>query len=320
MTSEQVLEARDRLRSVIRVTPLLPSDFGTGLYLKPENLQVTGSFKIRAAYNQVASLIQQERDRGVVTSSSGNFAQAAAYAAFQLGISAKIVMMRSSSPLKVERTRRWGGEVVFCEDRFEARAEKVADIQASDGRTVIYPYDHEAAVAGNGTIGLELLQQLPEVENVVVPISGGGLISGIALVLKEHKPSVKVWGVQPRGSNATYLSFQAGQPMAIDRGRTVADGLTVTRPGDLTFPLIMRYVDAVEAVEEETIMRAVGHFLEEEKLVVEPSGAVPLAAIMEGKVPVRHTVLVLSGGNMTAEVIGRALSRGPVGKRVSSEQ
>jgi threonine dehydratase len=308
ITSEQVLGARDRLRSVIRMTPVLPSNFGTGLYLKPENLQLTGSFKIRAAYNQVASLTQEEKDRGVVTSSSGNFAQAAAYAASQLGISAKVVMMRSSNPLKVERTRRWGGEVVFCEDRFEAREEKVTEIQASDDRTVIYPYDHEAAVAGNGTIGLELLQQLPEVENVVVPISGGGLISGIALVVKQHKPSVKVWGVQPKGSNATYLSFQAGQPQAIDRARTVADGLTVTRPGRLTFPLIQRYVHSVEAVEEESIMRAVGHFLQEDKLVVEPSGAVPLAAVMEGKVPVSNTLLVLSGGNMTAEVIGLALS------------
>ncbi len=299
ITSEQVLGARDRLRSVIRMTPVLPSNFGTGLYLKPENLQLTGSFKIRAAYNQVASLTQEEKERGVVTSSSGNFAQAAAYAASQLGISAKVVMMRSSNPLKVERTRRWGGEVVFCEDRFEAREEKVTEIQASDDRTVIYPYDHEAAVAGNGTIGLELLQQLPEVENVVVPISGGGLISGIALVVKQHKPSVKVWGVQPKGSNATYLSFQAGQPQAIDRARTVADGLTVTRPGRLTFPLIQRYVHSVEAVEEESIMRAVGHFLQEDKLVVEPSGAVPLAAVMEGKVPVSNTLLVLSGGNMT---------------------
>ncbi len=309
ITSEQVLGARDRLRSVIRMTPVLPSNFGTGLYLKPENLQLTGSFKIRAAYNQVASLTQEEKERGVVTSSSGNFAQAAAYAASQLGISAKVVMMRSSNPLKVERTRRWGGEVVFCEDRFEAREEKVTEIQASDDRTVIYPYDHEAAVAGNGTIGLELLQQLPEVENVVVPISGGGLISGIALVVKQHKPSVKVWGVQPKGSNATYLSFQAGQPQAIDRARTVADGLTVTRPGRLTFPLIQRYVHSVEAVEEESIMRAVGHFLQEDKLVVEPSGAVPLAAVMEGKVPVSNTLLVLSGGNMTAEVIGLVLSR-----------
>ena len=306
---EQVLHARDLLLPVIRVTPLLASDLSSELYLKAENLQVTGSFKIRAAYNQVAHLTQEERERGIVTSSSGNFAQAAAYAASQMGVSAKIVMMRSSNPLKVDRTRKRGGEVVFCEDRFEAREETVAEILASDGRTAIYPYNHQAAVAGNGTIGLELLEQLPKLENVVVPISGGGLISGIALVLKQHKPGVKVWGVQPKGSNATYLSFQRGERTGIDRAHTVADGLTVTCPGDLTFPLIQQYVDSVEVVEEDSIMNAVGHFLQEEKLVVEPSGAVPLAAVLEGTVPSRNTVLVLSGGNMTPEVVATALSQ-----------
>ncbi|MCY3776644.1 MAG: threonine/serine dehydratase [Candidatus Aminicenantes bacterium] len=301
------LEARRRLAKVARVTPLVQSKLDPGLHFKAENLQVTGSFKIRAAYNQMVQLDREQRDRGIVTSSSGNFAQAVAYAARMLDLSAKIVMMESSSPLKVAGTRRWGGEVVFCESRFEARDRTVRQIREEENRSTVHPYDHPAAVSGNGTAGLEILAQLDQVENVVVPISGGGLISGIAVAVKERKPGVKVWGIQPRGSNATYLSFRKKEPVALDQADTVADGLTVTRPGSLTFPLILRYVDEVEIVEEDSILYSVGHLMGEEKLVVEPSGAVPLAAVLEGKVPLRNTVLVLSGGNMGQEIMNRSL-------------
>ena len=307
MNRGEFMEARERLSTVARVTPLIRSKLDSGLHFKAENLQVTGSFKIRAAYNQMVQLDQEQRDRGIVTSSSGNFAQAVAYAARMLGLSAKIVMMENSNPMKVTGTRRWGGEVVFCESRFEARDRTVERIRQEDGRSTVHPYDHSAAVAGNGTAGMEILEQLDQVENVVVPISGGGLISGIAMAVKERKPSVKVWGVQPRGSNATYRSFQEKEPVALDRADTVADGLTVTRPGSLTFPLILRYVDGVEMVEEDSILYSVGHLMGEEKLVVEPSGAVPLAAVLEGKVPLRNTVLVLSGGNMGQEIMNRSL-------------
>ena len=307
MNPAEFMAARERLSKVARVTPLVQSKFDPGLHFKAENLQVTGSFKIRAAYNQMVQLDQEQRDRGIVTSSSGNFAQAVAYAAKMLGLSAKIVMMENSNPMKVSGTRRWGGEVVFCESRFEARDRTVQQIREEEGRSTVHPYDHSAAVAGNGTAGLEIVEQLDQVENVVVPISGGGLISGIAMAVKERKPSVKVWGVQPRGSNATYLSFRKQEPVALDRADTVADGLTVTRPGSLTFPLILRYVDGVEMVEEDSILYSVGHLMGEEKLVVEPSGAVPLAAILEGKVPLRNTVLVLSGGNMGQEIMNRSL-------------
>ncbi len=307
MNPAEFLEARERLSTVARVTPLIQSKLDPGLHFKAENLQVTGSFKIRAAYNQMIQLDQEQRDRGIVTSSSGNFAQAVAYAAKLLGLSAKIVMMENSNPMKVSGTRRWGGEVVFCESRFEARNRTVERIREDEDRSTVHPYDHAAAVAGNGTAGLEILEQLDEVENVVVPISGGGLISGIAMAVKERKPSVKVWGVQPRGSNATYLSFRKQEPVALERADTVADGLTVTRPGGLTFPLILRYVDGVEMVEEDSILYSVGHLMGEEKLVVEPSGAVPLAAVLEGKVPLRNTVLVLSGGNMGQEIMNRSL-------------
>ncbi len=305
MKSDLLEKAERTLHGIARHTPILHSSLADGLFFKAENLQLTGSFKVRPAYNQMAALSSQERRRGIVTSSSGNFAQGAAFAAGRLGASIKIVMMRSCNPLKVERTRKLGGEVVFCPDRFEARRETVARIARDEGRTVVHPYDHPLAVAGNGTIAREILGQFPEVEHIAVPISGGGLIGGIAWAAKLQKPSMKIWGVQPSGSNATFLSFRSGQRQAIERAETIADGLKVTQPGEITFPLIQRYVDEIVTVGEDTILKAVGDLLWEEHLVVEPSGAVTLAAVQEGKIPVEKTVCVLSGGNIAPEVLRR---------------
>ena len=306
MKIQEVLKAQQELNGVIRVTPLVASALHPELYFKTENLQLTGSFKIRAAFSQIAQLGVSERKRGIVTSSSGNFAQAVAYVSKLQGVSATVVMAESSQPLKVGRTRQMGATVVFCEDRFEAREGKVAEIRESQGRSAIHPYDNASGVAGNGTVALEILQQLPEVENIVVPVSGGGLIGGVAFVAKTKKPSLRVWGIQPRGSNAAHLSFQAKKIRSIDTAQTMADGLRVTQPGDFTFPLIREYVDAMEIVEEESILGAVAHLLNEERLVVEPSGAVPLAAVLEGKIPLSRTVLVLSGGNIDPKLLRQA--------------
>lgn len=302
---EDIRAAAARLEGVILKTPLLPSSSRPGVLLKAENLQVAGSFKIRPAYNQLVQLSPEERRRGVVTSSSGNFAQATALAARLLGTSAKIVMMESANALKVARTRRWGGEVVFCEDRFEARFEMVEGIGREEGRAIVHPFDHPAAIAGTGTIALEVLEQWPAVEHVVVPVSGGGLIGGISLAAKSLKPSVKVWGVQAEGSNAAHLSFQQGRLCSIQRARTMADGLTATRPGEITFPLIQAHVEGIVTVKETTILQAVRELLWKERLLVEPSGAVTLAAVLEGQVPARETVLVLSGGVIHPEVLAR---------------
>lgn len=301
--------ARARFKQFVRVTPLLNSGFGKDITYKAESLQVTGSFKVRPALNQLAHLSGEEKRRGVVTSSSGNFAQAVAYSAAILGVSAKIVMMESSNPLKVERTRRQGGEVVFCPDRFEERARLVEKIASEEGRVQVFPYDHILAVAGNGTLAVEILEQLEAARNIVVPISGGGLISGIAVTAAHLNPKVKVWGVQAAGSNATYLSFRKGQPQSIERAITIADGLTVTSPGRLTFPLIQGYVEDVVVVQEDTILEAVKHFLHEERLVVEPSGAVPLAAVLEEKIPADKTVLLLSGGNIAPRLLANLTKR-----------
>lgn len=307
INSEAIAEARRLLKPYLRLTPVLPSGLDPYLLYKTENLQVTGSFKVRTAFSQLLRLPADEARRGIVTSSSGNFALATAYAANRLGLSTKIVMMKSSNPVKIARTKRYGGGVVLCENRFEARAEAVAEIVRTEGRTEIAPYDHPFAVLGSTTLAAEIVEQSPEVENIVVPVSGGGLIAGIAAGAKLLRPGIKVYGVQPKGSNATYLSFEARDYRSIDKAHTVADGLMVTRPGKITFPLILQFVDDVVTVCEAAILQAVCHLHEEERLVVEPSGAVPLAAVMEGKVPRKNTVLVLSGGNIAPDVLRQAI-------------
>jgi threonine dehydratase len=299
--------AFQHLRGLVRTTPILPSSFREGLFYKAENLQWTGSFKVRTAFCQIDRLTESERTKGVVASSSGNFAQALAFAARRRAISAKLVMMQSSNPFKVERTRALGAEVVFCADRFEARAEAVSLIAEEEGRSVVHPYDHPNAVAGNASLGLEILRQLPDVENVVLPISGGGLIAGVASAIKLGKSEARVWGVQPEKANAAWLSYRAGEIRSIARAESVADGLAATRPGEVTFPLIRQFVDDVVTVREDSILQAVRYLLLEEKLVVEPAGAVGLAAVLEELVPVRNTVLVLSGGNIDPELLRRIL-------------
>lgn len=303
LTIDDVRRATGRLASYVRHTPLLQSLQRPNLFFKAENLQPTGSFKVRAAFNQLLLFSESERRRGVVTSSSGNFAQAVAYAGNLLGISTKIVMMESADPNKIARTRDWGAEVVVCEDRFEARESNVARIQRLEKRIPIHPYDHPAAVAGNGTIGLEVLEQCPGLQDVMVPVSGGGLLAGVAFAIKTIQPAVRVWGVQSKGANAAYLSFQQGRLCSIEKADTIADGLTVTRPGEFTFRWIQAFVDQIVQVEDDSIRQAVGSLWSEERLVVEPSGAAGLAAVLEGQVPGSNIVLILSGGNLSPPLL-----------------
>lgn len=302
-----ILDTRQRLQSFLPPTPSLPSKHIPGLFLKAENLQVTGSFKARTALAQLVPLADEAARRGVVASSSGNFAQGVAWAARRLGISAKIVMMRSSNPLKVERTRRLGAEVVFCEDNFPARAATVEKIRQVEGRLVVYPYDHPLAIAGNASIGLEILDQVPDVRRIVVPISGGGLIAGILQAVRLRGANVQVWGVQPEGSNATFLSFRRGRPCSIDRARTLCDGLTVTCPGRITFPILLQHATGVLCIPEDEVRQATRLCWEEEKLVVEPSGAITLAAVLSGQLPADGSVCVLSGGNLDPRLVSSLL-------------
>ncbi|MEJ2079580.1 MAG: threonine/serine dehydratase [Acidobacteriota bacterium] len=304
-TPADIERARQELAPVLRKTPVLESQSGEKLWFKPESLQVTGSFKIRPAYLQLARLSDRERRQGVVTSSSGNFALGVAYASRLLGVSAKIVMMRSANALKARRTRELGAEIVFCEDRFEARAETVENIRREEGRTPIHPYNHPHAILGNTSLGAEIAEQAAAVRNVVVPVSGGGLIAGILTALSQLRPEIAVWGVQAEGSDATYLSFRQKHPVRIDKARTIADGLMVTEPGSLTFPILLDQAAGVVTVSERSILDATSELLHREHLVVEPSGAVTLAAVREGRVPSDATLCVLSGGNISTEILER---------------
>ncbi len=304
ITWQDLERAHQELPPIIRRTPLLQSEdlsarLGHPIWLKCENLQITGSYKARAAFTLLNRLDAEHRQRGVALTSSGNFATAFAYMGRRLGVPTVLVMMRRTSPFKAERTKRYGGEIVWCEDRFEARLETLRKLEAERGLVAINHMEDPRVVLGHGTIGVEILQQLPDVRTLLVPISTGGLIAGVALALKERNPRASVIGVQPEGSNATYLSFREGRIVTIPETRTICDALTATRPGQLMFSLIQRYVDDIVLVTDEEVREAVAWLAREEKLVVEPSGAVGLAALRAGKViPSGPTVALLSGGNI----------------------
>ena len=296
-------ESRALLAHYIKRTPVLPSNSVPGLWLKAENLQVTGSFKIRTALNQLLQLTREERDQGIVTSSSGNFAGGVAYASKLLGISAKIVMMENSNPVKTARTRDYGADICFCGNTFRERLEMVRAIAESENRTVIYPFDHPDAIVGNATIALEIIEQCDRVKRIIVPVSGGGLISGIALTVKLLHPEIPVIGVQPEGSNAMVLSYHKKDRVSLEKSNTIADGLRVTEPGEVTFPLILELVDDMLTVSEDSIREATRQLIFQDKLVSEPAGAVPLAAILEDKIPSKNSVIIISGGNIGPEFI-----------------
>jgi threonine dehydratase len=305
VTLADIRQARERIKAVAIHTPLLPAKFGRqSVYFKCENLQRGGAFKIRGAYNNLVELAPDVRARGVVAYSSGNHAQAVALSAKLFGVPATIVMLNQSVSEKVAQTKAYGAEVIFGGDSSEkirACAERVA---AGHGMTLIPPFDHPGTIAGQGTVGLEILEDLAEVKALVVPIGGGGLISGIATAVKELCPSVRVIGVEPEGAPTLFESLRAGRLVTLTGTNTIADGLKPVRAGDLTFEAVRRYVDEVVLVPDSAIMEAVAQLVKQEKLVVEPSGAASLAAVRAGKIVVSApTVCVLSGGNITAELL-----------------
>jgi threonine dehydratase len=308
VTLTDIRQARERIKEVAIHTPLLPAKFGPqNVYFKCENLQRGGAFKIRGAYNNLAALAPGVRARGVVAYSSGNHAQAVALSAKLFGVPSTIVMLNQSVAEKVAQTKAYRAEVIFGGDsseKIKACAERIA---AAHGMTLIPPFDHPGTIAGQGTAGLEILEDLPKVKAVVVPIGGGGLISGIATAVKELFPSVRVIGVEPEGAPTLFESLRAGRLVTLTGTNTIADGLKPVRAGDLTFEAVRRYVDEVVLVPDSAIMEAVAQLVKQEKLVVEPSGAASLAAVCAGKIVVSgRTVCVLSGGNITAELL-RAL-------------
>ncbi len=286
------------------------------LFWKLENLQRTGSFKDRGALNKLLQLTEDEREKGVVTASAGNHAQAVAYHASRLGIAATVVMPEFTPLIKVANTKAHGARVIQQGATLSDGLKEVYRIAEEEGSTLVHAFDDEAVIAGQGTIGLELLEQVPDLDTVVVPIGGGGIISGIAVAIKTLKPSVRVVGVEAAAAASAYASQEAGQIVAIESAETLADGIAVKRVGDRTFPIIQEFVDDIVTVEEEDIARAVLLLLERQKTVVEGAGAVPLAALMTGKIPVEENERVagvLCGGNIDVNMISRIIERGLVG-------
>lgn len=304
-TLEQIHEARSRIRGSIHQTPVfsttrLGDEVGARLYVKCENLQKTGSFKTRGLLNRVLALDPATRARGVITISAGNAAQAVAWAAREADVPAVVVMPADASPTKAAASRGYGAEVVMHGDVNEAFA-KVHEISEERGLTFLHPFDDPDVVAGHGSAGLEVLEQLPETSVLVVPIGGGGLISGMAAAIKQSVPSIRIFGVEPRGACTMRMSLDQGHAIRVDKVHSVADGLAPPMAGKLNYATVKRFVDDVVLVSDEEIVSAMGRVLEATKLLVEPSGAAAVAAVLAGRIPVSPSdtvVSVLSGGNI----------------------
>ena len=317
VTLQMIQEAQESLKGIARKTPLENANrLGENIYIKSENLQLTGAFKIRGAYNKIRSLTPEEASHGVIACSAGNHAQGIALSATKLGIKSVICMPEGAPISKVEATRNYGAEVVLVPGVYDDAAREAERLSKEHGYTFAHPFNDPYVIAGQGTIGLEILEQLPEVEQVVVPIGGGGLISGVAFAIKQLKPSCKVIGVQAEGADAIAQSFHSHSYVQTDSVATIADGIAVKAPGDITVPLIQKYADDVVTVNDLEISEAVLLLMERCKQIVEPSGAAPVAAVLKGKVDVKgkNVVCLLSGGNIDVSFIQCIIEQGLVSR------
>ena len=310
---EDIKEAMAFLKGKIEKTPLLYSKtfsdlYGAPIFLKLENFQKPGSFKSRGALFKISQLSDKEKKAGVVACSAGNHAQGVAYAAKASGIGAKIVMPTYTISAKINAVRNYGAEILLNGESYAESYMEAKRISMSEGRTFIDGFNDKFIISGQGTIGLEILDQLPDVENVIVPTGGGGLISGIAMAMKETGKNVKVFGVQSENCDAVIQNLSGG-PVVGSKGFTIADGIAIQNPGDLNIELIKKYVDGVISVSDEQMAYALFKLLERQKIVVEASGAAPLAAIMSGKIDLhgKPTVLVVSGGNIDLLLLSKII-------------
>ncbi|MBT2501371.1 threonine ammonia-lyase [Curtobacterium sp. ISL-83] len=321
-TLADIEAARETIAGVARVTPMETSRFlaevlGSPVHLKCENLQRTGAYKVRGAYNRLSTLTPEQRAAGVVAASAGNHAQGVAFAARELGIPATIFTPVGVALPKLQATRHYGAEVVLRGHSVEEALSAAKDFANRTGAVFIPPFDHPAVIAGQGTLGLEIVDQVPDVDTVIVPIGGGGVIAGIALAVKglaeRRGRPIRVIGVQAENAAAYPSSIDAGEPVTVVTKPTIADGIAVARPGDLNFPIIRDNVDQIVTVSDDDTARALLVLLERAKLVVEPAGAVGVAAIMSGAVTdTGRTVVLLSGGNIDPLMMERVITRGLV--------
>ncbi|MCD8294308.1 MAG: threonine ammonia-lyase [Clostridia bacterium] len=318
LTLDRIYHAQFVLRDAIRETdiiysPSLSEQTGCSVYLKTENLQVTGSFKVRGAYYKISQLTDEEKARGVIACSAGNHAQGVALASQKFGISAKICMPDGAPISKVEATKHYGAEVILVPGVYDDAHNEAERLCEEYGYTLIHPFDDEYVIAGQGTIGLEILNDLPKVDAVFVPIGGGGLISGVAYAIKSLKPSIKVYGVQAAGAASMVNALAKNKAEALPSVNTIADGIAVKEPGPHTFDLCSKYVDGVVTVTDEQISAAILALIEKQKMIAEGAGAVSLAAVMYNKVPDlagKNVCCLISGGNIDVTILSRVINRG----------
>ena len=315
LTLDKIYHAAFVLKKVARKTDLIRAtklSKQCELYLKTENLQETGSFKLRGAYYKISQLTEEEKSRGIIACSAGNHAQGVAMAATQSGIQSLICMPDGAPISKVEATKQLGAEVRLVKGAYDDAYATALQLQEDTGATFIHPFDDDEVIAGQGTIGLEILDELENPDAVVVPIGGGGLISGVAYAIKHLNPNVKIYGVQAAGAASMVKSQQEGTPITLDQAETFADGIAVKHPGDITYQLVEQYVDESVTVSEDEIAAAILALIEKQKVIAEGAGAVSVAAVLFHKLPVegKKVVCIVSGGNIDVNILSRVITRG----------
>ena len=315
LTLDKIYHAAFVLKKVARKTDLIRAtklSKQCELYLKTENLQETGSFKLRGAYYKISQLTEEEKSRGIIACSAGNHAQGVAMAATQSGIQSLICMPDGAPISKVEATKQLGAEVRLVKGAYDDAYATALQLQEDTGATFIHPFDDDEVIAGQGTIGLEILDELENPDAVVVPIGGGGLISGVAYAIKHLNPNVKIYGVQAAGAASMVKSQQEGTPITLDQAETFADGIAVKHPGDITYQLVEQYVDEIVTVSEDEIAAAILALIEKQKVIAESAGAVSVAAVLFHKLPVegKKVVCIVSGGNIDVNILSRVITRG----------
>lgn len=315
LTLDKIYKANHVLRSVIRKTDLIHAPLvnpDSEIYLKTENLQITGSFKVRGAYYMMSQLTEEEKARGVIACSAGNHAQGVALAAAKNHIKSLICLPDGAPISKVEATKSYGAEVCMVNGVYDDAYKKALELKEEKNYTFVHPFDNEDVIAGQGTIGLEILEQMPDVEAVIVPIGGGGLISGVAFAIKNLNPNIKVYGVQASGAPSMRNSIRDGKIECLDHVSTIADGIAVKEPGEHTFQYVSQYVDEIVTVTDDEISAAILALIERQKLIAEGAGAASVAAAMFNKVPIqgKKTVCLVSGGNIDVTILSRVIKRG----------
>lgn len=314
VTLEMIKQAQQNLKGVARMTPLISAPkIGENVSIKAENLQLTGSFKLRGAYNKISSLTPEEKQKGVIACSAGNHAQGVALSATKNGIHSTICIPAGAPLSKVEATRGFGGDVVLVPGVYDDAYAKAVELTNEKGYTFVHPFNDEKVIAGQGTIGLEILEQEPHVDAVFVAIGGGGLASGVACAIKSMKPDCKVYGVQAAGAPSMYDSINKGEIIELPSVSTIADGIAVKKPGDLTFEMCQKYLDGVVTVSEDEIATAILTLMEGQKTVAEGAGAASVAAVIFDKVPEvkgKNIVCVISGGNIDVSILSRVITKG----------